>query len=60
MPASLQLGNIVSTIPTTASGQTYAVLTSKNVTALTDDVVLAGPAILEVTPSSPTFDISEQ
>jgi len=61
MPATTADGIISTTIPTVVSGQTYAVLTSANVTtALTDAVVLAGPAILEVTPPSPQFDTSEQ
>ena len=60
VPATVQYGgNIMAIVPKEASGQTYAVLTSQNVTALTDDVVLAGPAILEVTPASPTIDTSE-
>ncbi|KAI9846733.1 MAG: hypothetical protein M1838_001162 [Thelocarpon superellum] len=54
-------GDVISAvIPETTTGQTYVVLTSANVTALSDAVVLFGPAILEVTPSSPTFDTSEQ
>ncbi|MCJ1359641.1 MAG: hypothetical protein MMC33_009643 [Icmadophila ericetorum] len=61
VPATYANGVITTTIPDTASGQTYAVLTSTNVTGtLSDADVLAGPAILEVTPSSPTFTLSIQ
>lgn len=45
-------------VPVGVEGQTYALLTSKNVTKLTDSDVIAGPAILEVTPASPTIDNS--
>ena len=59
VPAMMLAGQISATVPDTAMGQTYAVLTSANVTtALTDDVVLAGPAIYEITPPSPTYDTS--
>jgi len=59
MPATLEGGRITTTIAPTSEGQTYAILTNANVTsALTDAQVIAGPAILEVTPNSPTFDTS--
>jgi hypothetical protein len=58
MAASVQEGMIETIVPVTASGQTYAFVTSANVTAVTDAVVLFGPAILEVTPNSPTFDLT--
>lgn len=58
-PARMSEGTIVAAVPMVSQGQTYAVLTSKSVKALTDDVVLAGPAIIEVTPPSPTFDVSQ-
>ncbi|MCJ1309023.1 hypothetical protein MMC25_002678 [Agyrium rufum] len=47
-------------VPATAMGQTYVLLTSTNTTAIADSDVLFGPAIIEVTPPSPTFDVSEQ
>ena len=47
-------------VPATAMGQSYAFITNSNVTALTDAVVLFGPAIVEVTPPSPQFDLSLQ
>ena len=54
-------GIITAVVPTTAMGQSYAFITSTNVTSmLMDSMVLYGPAIVEVTPPSPTFDISEQ
>lgn len=46
-------------VPMMASGQAYALLTNANITALADSAIVAGPAIVEVTPSSPTYDISE-
>jgi len=58
MAASVQGGMIQTTVPMDVSGQTYAFVTSSNVTAVTDAVVLFGPAILEVTPPSPSFDLT--
>lgn len=54
VPAVVRGKEIHANIPKTAMGQTYAILTNKEVTKLTDDVVVAGPAILEVPPPSPT------
>jgi hypothetical protein len=45
-------------VPATASGQTYVFVTNANVTAITDAVVLFGPAITDVTPAAPTLDYS--
>ena len=55
-------GDIVSAvIPDTVQGQSYAFITSQNVTAsLMDSMVLFGPAIVEVTPPSPRIDFGEQ
>ncbi|SCU80201.1 LAFA_0B08086g1_1 [Lachancea sp. 'fantastica'] len=51
--------NLVSAeVPYQLSGQSYAFLTSDNSGNLTDSNILFGPAILEVTPPSPTFDTS--
>lgn len=58
MPATVSGGMISSMIPMTAQGQTYVVLTSSNVTSITDSAVLAGPAIIEVTPPAPEFAIA--
>jgi hypothetical protein len=58
MAASVQGGMIETMVPENVSGQTYAFVTSSNVTAVTDAVVMFGPAILEVTPMSPTFDLT--
>jgi len=49
---------IMGVIPEGISGQSYAFITTANVTAITDAVVIAGPAIIEVTPMSPTFDLT--
>jgi hypothetical protein len=58
--APTMVGSEISAIiPATASGQSYAFITSGNVTSsITDSDILFGPAIVEVTPPSPTFDIS--
>ncbi|CEP63359.1 ferritin-like domain-containing protein LALA0_S08e00606g [Lachancea lanzarotensis] len=51
--------NLVSAdVPAQLSGQSYAFLTSDNSQNLTDANILFGPAILEVTPLSPTFNTS--
>ena len=60
VPASLKGDIISAVIPETAQGQTYAFVTNAKANdTLTDDSILFGPAILEVTPPSPTFDISQ-
>jgi hypothetical protein len=43
-------------LPAVAEGQTYAFVTSANVTAISDSTVLFGPSIVEVTPPVPTLD----
>lgn len=60
--ATLSNGQITTTVPTTIAGQSYAFITSSQVTdnTLTDSVILAGPAVVEVTPPSPQFDINQQ
>ncbi|MCJ1450839.1 hypothetical protein MMC28_001173 [Mycoblastus sanguinarius] len=48
-------------IPDTAMGQTYVLITSMMTnTTVMDSMVLYGPAIIEVTPPSPTFDLTIQ
>lgn len=48
---------ITAQIPETAQGQTYVFITNADPAgAITDSIVLFGPAIIEVTPPSPTFD----
>jgi hypothetical protein len=60
MAATVANGIISTTIPLTVSGQTYAFATNQNVTGtLLDSQIISGPAIVEVTPNAPTFDISE-
>ena len=57
VPAMVMGNTIKAVVPATAAGQSYAVLTKSNVTAmLTDDLVIAGPAVVEVTPPSPAYD----
>lgn len=58
---TMQGGMISAVIPATAMGQTYVFL-SKSMTngSITDPMILYGPAIIEVTPPAPTFNISEQ
>ncbi|TVY84225.1 Protein rds1 [Lachnellula suecica] len=50
--------SVMATIPMMLSGQSYAFLTKDNSGNLTDSNILAGPAIIEVTPSSPTFNLT--
>lgn len=55
--ATISGSEITAIIPTTMQGQTYAFITSaKPTTSITDSIILFGPAIIEVTPPSPTFD----
>ena len=59
--AATAKGNMITTmVPPTAMGQVYAFVTNANVTTLTDSAVLYGPAVLEVTPPSPTFNLALQ
>ena len=58
---TIEGGMIAAVIPDTAMGQTYVFLTNMETnTTVMDSMVLFGPAIVEVTPPSPTFDVSEQ
>lgn len=60
VPISQAAGQLVTaTIPATVSGQTYAFLAKdKKEGPIADDNIVYGPAIFEVTPPSPLFDIS--
>jgi hypothetical protein len=61
VPGTVDGGIISATIPAQTQGQSYAFVTSAEVTGtLADNVVVAGPAILEVTPDAPTFDLTIQ
>ncbi|ATZ52801.1 hypothetical protein BCIN_08g04320 [Botrytis cinerea B05.10] len=51
-------GLIMTAVPMNISGQSYAFLTSDNSVTLSDSNIIAGPAIIEVTPGSPVFDLS--
>lgn len=57
---TMQGGMIAAVIPPTAMGQTY-VFISKSMTngTIMDAMILYGPAVIEVTPPAPTFDLSE-
>ena len=58
---TMQGNMIAAVIPPAAMGQTYVFLT-KSMTngSITDPMILYGPAIIEVTPPAPTFDLSIQ
>ena len=58
---TMQGDMIAAEIPATAMGQTY-VFISKSMTngTIMDNMILYGPAIIEVTPPAPTFDLSQQ
>lgn len=51
-------GLIMTEVPASVSGQSYAFLTMDNSGNLTDSNIIAGPAIIEVTPDSPTFNLT--
>ncbi|KAK5119238.1 hypothetical protein LTR85_007852 [Meristemomyces frigidus] len=52
--------NITAPIPSVAMGQTYVFVTKSDVEGTFDDSqVIAGPAVLEVTPPAPVLDFSE-
>lgn len=53
-------GSIEGTIPSNVRGQAYVFVTKDNSGNLTDSSIISGPAILEVTPPSPAFDLSIQ
>ena len=55
MPATVNGNTVTATVPEAIGGVTYAILTNTNTTAIMDSQVIAGPAIIEVTPDSPTF-----
>lgn len=62
VPATLAGDMISAVIPATAMGQSYAFVTNAEVAAnasITDAMILYGPAVVEFTPPSPTFDINE-
>ena len=54
----MENGMIKVEVPGEVSGQSYAFITSDNSGNLTNSNILFGPAIPEVTPSSPTFDLT--
>ncbi|PGH06836.1 hypothetical protein AJ80_08109 [Polytolypa hystricis UAMH7299] len=59
VPGSHVDGIYSAEIPTEASGQTFAFLTNADVTGgFQDSAVIAGPAIIEVTPAAPNIDFS--
>lgn len=57
-PITQAVGTLITAIiPATVSGQTYVFLTKEKKSGpVTDENVLNGPAIIEVTPDSPTFN----
>jgi len=57
-PASVANGMVMAEVPAGISGQSYVFLTSDNSGNITDATVLAGPAIIEVTPDAPTFNLT--
>lgn len=51
-------GMIMAMVPEGVEGQSYVFLTSDDSGYVNDTNILAGPAILEATPSSPTFNLT--
>lgn len=62
VPITEGMGSVTVKVPKMVEGQSYVFITSSDVTGgpgnLTDAAITNGPAIVEVTPSSPTFDPS--
>jgi len=58
VPVTVNGETLSATVPAGIEGQGYLFLTSDDSGKVTDDNVVAGPAIIEVTPSSPTFDLT--
>lgn len=58
-PQSAANGMIMVPVPMMISGQSYVFLTKDNSGNLTDSNIIAGPAIIEVTPDSPTFNVTD-
>lgn len=50
-------GGIMAAVPEKAEGQSYVFLTNDNSGNMTDANIIAGPAIVEITPMSPTFNL---
>ncbi|KAG9234778.1 ferritin-like domain-containing protein [Amylocarpus encephaloides] len=57
-PVAVLDGMIQAIVPPMVSGQSYIFLTSDDSGNLTDSNILAGPAIVEVTPNAPTFNLT--
>ncbi|KAG4434093.1 hypothetical protein IFR05_010428 [Cadophora sp. M221] len=57
-PQSMSGGMLMVEVPMMVEGQSYVFLTKDNSGNLTDSNIIAGPAILEITPGSPTFDLT--
>lgn len=63
VPATLMGDMISAVVPATAMGQSYAFITNSKVEAnatLMGSMILFGPAVVEVTPPSPVFNINQQ
>ncbi|EPS44864.1 hypothetical protein H072_1194 [Dactylellina haptotyla CBS 200.50] len=61
-PKSVKGKTFWATPPATFGGQTYALVTSTNMTGgpIADSGILYGPAILEITPNPPKYDVNLQ
>ncbi|CAG8972783.1 hypothetical protein HYALB_00006875 [Hymenoscyphus albidus] len=57
-PKGILDGMIQAIVPSAVQGQSYVFLTKDNSGNLTDSNIIAGPAIIEVTPNSPTFNLT--
>jgi hypothetical protein len=58
VPVTMSGGFVSAVVPVGVSGQSYVFLTSDMSGNLTDSSILAGPAIIESTPDSPTFTLT--
>lgn len=57
-PSMTYNGMIMAMVPEGVEGQSYVFLTSDGSGVVNDTTILAGPAILEATPMSPTFNLT--
>ena len=55
---SVENGMIMAEVPVGVEGQSYVFLTSDGTGVVDDTTILAGPAILEATSASPTFNLT--
>ncbi|RDW94769.1 hypothetical protein BP5796_00532 [Coleophoma crateriformis] len=58
VPVTMSSDFMSATVPAMFAGQSYLFLTSNDSGMVDDSTVIAGPAIVEITPDAPQFDLS--